>query len=240
MYHRGTEAQELNETRRKVAKALDHWADQLQEFMPVDALVESPRSDDTPENETLRLPSDFSPEVRHRLGLSSLAKIEFALRIRQLHDALEKLRSNLGLKSFLVRQKVRLSSGQGPLLRSESEINRAGRQVQKWKEVYQRAWKALNRLRDNGPMYEMEEELRVLRELKEEDCIMLCEWVEEQRTWQKLGQRAEVAARENVGGRRDLPWFWKIQFDISGDDLGSVDGAVKNWTSDSKNCSLFT
>ena len=158
-----------------------------------------------------------------------------------MHDALEQLRNALGLKSFLVRQKVTLSGGQGLLLRFETEIDCAGRHVQKWREVYPRAWKALNRLWEDGPEYGMESKLRVLRELENEDCIMVSEWMEENRIWRKEGEcaEAEAAARAQKGGRREVPWFWKIQFDIKGDDVNDIKGAVRNWTTNGKNSQQF-
>jgi len=90
----------------------------------------------------------------------------------------------------------------------------------------------------------LESELRVLRELNDEDGIMLLEWMEENWIWRKEGERAEAAAREQGGGRRSVPWFWKIQFDIWGDDIDSIKGAVRNGTTDGRNsrhiCWQFT
>jgi len=219
------------EAQRKVAKALDTWFDNISDFMPAEVLEELPRAETPPEKEILGLPSDFPYSARTRLGLDTLTKTELCLRIGQLHDALGKLRNALGLKSFLVRQKKRLASGQGPLLRSETEISRAGRQVQKWKVVYQRGWEALTRLREGSESFGMEIQLRPLRELRDEDCIMLSEWLDDHRLWRERGEIAEVEAREKGGGRRELPWFWKTQFE-NGEDTGMLLTTVQTWTED--------
>ena len=220
------------EARRKVLRALDAWFESLPEFLPADALQEAPCTDASPEKELLRLPSDFDEEARHRLGLIPLSRIEFQLRCGQLHDALNKLRNALGLKSFLVRCKYHLASGQGALLRSETEIERAGRQVQKWIEVYKRGWCALNALNTDQGVLSKDHPSLQLQELHDTDCIILSEWLDEHRFWREQGEMAEGAAADKGRGRRELPWFWKIQFESPVDEDGEVGDAVKDWAND--------
>ncbi|KIJ52305.1 hypothetical protein M422DRAFT_776014 [Sphaerobolus stellatus SS14] len=166
--------------------------------------------------------------TRERLGLQSLARTEYQLRIGQAHDALQKLRNALGLKSFLIRRKYRLASSQEVLTRSESEIDRAARQVKKWQEVYNRTWNALKELREGSADMGMENAWAQLRGLKDEDCIMLSEWLEEHRFWKEQGEIAEAAAAEKGKGRRELPRFWKIQFKTQ-EDRDVIDETVEEW-----------
>ena len=222
----------LGEARRKIAKALDTWFAMIPEFIPADALQESMGNDLSPERELLRLPSDFNFEARERLGLQDLAKTEYQLRLGQAHDALQKLRSALGLKSFLVRRKYRLASGQGPLLRSNTEIDHASRQVQKWQEVYKRAYTALTNLRQIGKETAMEDAWSCLQELQDTDCIMLSEWMENHKFWKEKGERAEAAAAQKGQGRQELPWFWKFQFKGKKDGSDLIDKTVEDWATD--------
>jgi len=169
------------EARRKVSKSLDTWFDSLPDLLPADALEEAPQNDTSPEKEKLQLPSDFSAEARTRLGLITLARVEYQLRCEQLYDALEKLRGTLGLKSFLIRRKYKLASEQGALLRSETEIDRVGRQVLKWKEVYQRGWRALKELEGSRGELMADDPGKLLLELRDADCVMLSDWLDEHR-----------------------------------------------------------
>jgi hypothetical protein len=45
----------------------------------------------TPEDEKLKLPSAFTSEMRHSLGLTKSAAVEYDLREGQAHDALQSL-----------------------------------------------------------------------------------------------------------------------------------------------------
>jgi hypothetical protein len=232
-----TDAQrvELVESRRKMSKALDAWYSSLADFMPADALQEVLGEDSQPEKELLRLPSDFPQESHPRLGLTELADIERQLRVGQAHDALRKLRTMLGLKSFLVKRKYKTGGGQRALTRSEADIGKAGRQVTKWKEVYQRCWRALERLRGAEAISEHEKAWLQLRELKDGDCVMLSEWIEEHRYWRDQGERKEAAAASKGKGRQELPWIWKLEFELGDAILGGVDGAIEGWTEEGKN-----
>jgi len=222
------------EARRKVARGLETWFAALPDFLPSDALQEAIRSDTTPEKEILRLPSDFSDEARARLGLDTLARIEFELRCGQLYDALAKLRQALGLKSFLVRRKHHTANTQGPLLRSESEVERAGRHVRKWVEVYQRGWNALNILKGSADRWAADSSWKQLQELKESDCVMLSKWMDDHRVWRERGEIAEAVAAEKGQGKIELPWIWKMQFQVNEGDRDELEDVVNKWSTDGK------
>ena len=162
-----------------------------------------------------------------------MGNIEFQLRLGQLHDTLGKLCSALGLKSFLVRRKYQVASGQGALLRSETEIHRAGCQVKKWKEVYSRGWRALNELKADQIDFPDTHPSKQLQELKDSDCVMLSEWLDEHRFWHDQGEMAESAAAEKGKGKRELPWFWRMQFERpEGEEDDGVGEAVQSWAND--------
>ncbi|KIJ45389.1 hypothetical protein M422DRAFT_251162 [Sphaerobolus stellatus SS14] len=194
--------------------------------MPSGALEEMDRSDAYPEEESLRLPSNLAQEDHDRLGLTELAETEYQLRIGVAYDALKNLRSALGLKSFLVRRKRELASGQGVLTRSESAIARAGMQVNKWKEVYRRSRKAMIRLKGSVDSIDPK-----LKNLRDDDCIMLSKWMEQHRYWQSQGERAEAEAVDSGnGGRTELPWIWKMNQPVEGND--SIAQAIQGCTSE--------
>jgi len=224
-----TPRQELDneESRRKLAKALEEWYTRLNDFMPIDSLEEPLESDPSPEKQVLRLPSDYSRDSYERLGLLVLANTEALLRVAQCHDAIKKLRSALGLKSFMIQGKYTSGGGQRSLTRSESDIGKAQKQVDKWKDVYRRAWGALGKLRGEGH----EDSTGMLRRLEDDDLVMLSQWMEDHRYWREEGEAAEARAGQRGEGRRTLPWIWKNEFPIhmSGDTL---DEAVEKWRTD--------
>ncbi|KIJ41813.1 hypothetical protein M422DRAFT_255130 [Sphaerobolus stellatus SS14] len=103
-----------------------------------------------PEKAKLSLPSDFDRENYERLRLITLADTEFLLQQGQANDALKHLRESLGLKSFLVQRNHSAATGQIAKHRSETEIENADRRVQKWAEVYCRAFNAMGKLKPLG------------------------------------------------------------------------------------------
>jgi len=130
-----------------------------------------------------------------------------------------------------VRRKYNLSSGQGALLRSETEIDRASRQVQKWKEVYQRGWRALRNLEADQEDLSVDHPSKQLLALRDEDCIMLSEWLDDHQFWREGGEMAAAAAEAKGGGRKELPWFWKMQFQAP-EMADEVSETVMNWAND--------
>jgi hypothetical protein len=197
--------------------------------MPGDAIDALEGTSTTPEMVILGLPSDFPSESHATLGIGDLAVLERRLRVAQAHDALQKLRTTLGLKSFLVRERY---AGHGYTIstRTTSEIKRAECNVSKWRAIYTNAWNALERLRDGKPIPSKEMLWRKLRPLQNEDCIMLSEWLESQRYWQEQGERqAEIASRQKKGPK-PIPWIWKLEYDLDGKPIEGVEGILKGMT----------
>ncbi|KIJ29007.1 hypothetical protein M422DRAFT_269618 [Sphaerobolus stellatus SS14] len=219
---------DMDESRRKLSKALAEWAKTLKEFMPPEALQTELGVELFPEKEKLRLPSDYPRFSHETLGLLGLADSEYRLRVAQAYDALQKIRAALGLKSFLVRRKHD-SSGQSALLRSEAEIERAQRQVDKWAEVYERAWDAMDSLRDANENGCHDSRLKVLN--RGRDLIMLSKWLDEHRLWRERGEVAEAASAKRGEGHQELSWIWKVEFQM-GTSSDAVDQAVHGWTAE--------
>ncbi|KIJ30996.1 hypothetical protein M422DRAFT_267414 [Sphaerobolus stellatus SS14] len=198
---------ELEESRRKLMKALESWYASLPEFMPPEALQEAQR------------------------GLGLLAETEFMLHTGQANDALKKLREALGLKSFLVRRKYKVAQGQSTLLCSETHIQRAQRQVDKWAEVYRRAWVAMGKLQDPGE--DGNHGRGRLKCLTHDDLVMLSAWMEQHRLWKEKGEVAQASAAKKGEGRKDLPWIWKLEFETSETlDQDIMGRAVDKWTNE--------
>jgi len=203
--------------------------------MPPDALEEISDQEILPEYQCLQLPSDFPRDTYDRLGLTALADTEYILREAQAHDAIKRIRNALGLKSFMVSAKYNSGGGQRMLTRSEAEIHNAQKQVEKWKEVYQRAWKAMGKLQGVG----REDSSGKLQELTNDHLIMLAEWMDEHRYWREQGETAEARAAREGQGRRELPWIWKMEFPVHASQ-DHIDKAVDEWTDEGGSCILNT
>jgi hypothetical protein len=212
-----------------LAKELENWFQTLKDFMPADALGEGPVSQLAPELAILRLPSDYALETHDRLGLTNLADTEYLLRHAQATDALCSIRQALGLKSFMVRAKHNNANGQAQLLRSNSEIERAEKLVSKWKEVYRRSWQAMGKLRGLGK----EDDSGRLKPLLDSDLLMLSDWLDEHRFWQEKGEVAAADAAKKGNGRRDLPWIWKMEFDVTS-PISVIDASIQTMSTEGK------
>ena len=228
---------ELLESKRKISHSLDTWFQSLNDFMPSDVIQEFRLTGGGPENAALGLPSDFPLELHRRLGIEELAIIERQLRVGQVHDALKKLRTALGLKSFLICRNYSPTNDNSSRIytRSQAEIQKATQQVEKWQEVYQHTYEALELLRGKEPIPESETAWLQLKHLRDSDCIMLSEWMEDHHLWQKSGEIQEARAGSRGKGKIELAWFWKLEFKFDGGIGGSeVQDAVDGWTGEGK------
>ncbi|KIJ36148.1 hypothetical protein M422DRAFT_261475 [Sphaerobolus stellatus SS14] len=158
------------------------------------------------EEETLRLPSDLNHGDQEQLGLKELVIIDHQLQICVAYDAMKKLHNTMELKSFF------------------AAIQRAGKQVDKWMEVYWNSQKAM--IQSRGSKEPIEGKLHVLHD---DDCVMLSKWMEQHRYWQTQCQRAEAeAAADSIGGRTELPWIWKMNYPDKINDV--IAEAIKECT----------
>ncbi|KIJ30786.1 hypothetical protein M422DRAFT_267617 [Sphaerobolus stellatus SS14] len=191
---------------RKLSQVIDSWFHKLSDFMLVAAI-----------------------ENHARLGITDHPLIECELRIGQAHDALKKLCTQLGLKSFLVRRKQG-SPGYSVTMQAETEIQIVDRHVRKWRKVYEHAWKALESLRGNQGIPTEHRVWLQIRPLLREDCVMLGDWMADQAYWRKMGERSAVEATQQGYGPKELSWIWKIELDLEGETLEGVKGIVEGWT----------
>jgi hypothetical protein len=150
-----------------------------------------------PEMKVLTLPSSLGPGEIERLGLTSIAKQEAALRRGQINDALEGLRLALGEKSLLFRSEVRNAKSQRTSQRAWGGVKKQDADARRHKRAYDRARKALIRL-DVDRDY-----LSTLKDITSEDMKMAGDVTEENR----IGQRSST-----------LAWFWRLGTDIAMDE----------------------
>ena len=221
-----------NEARKRLASAVEAWYKDAVEFLPQEALEyfsERAQASESAEKLPLGLPSDFTSEEREQLGLVQLAHIERELRIGYAHDTLKKLRTSLGLKSFLVRRK-RGNPGYTMATRAETEIKKAAGYVKKWRALYDRNWKALESLRGTDSIPAQHIFWRQLRKLEKADCIMLSKWMDDHEKWRTLGERREMVAAQIGEGAQELPWIWKTEFNFQDESPDAIQGAVQEWT----------
>ncbi|KIO19228.1 hypothetical protein M407DRAFT_31119 [Tulasnella calospora MUT 4182] len=152
--------------------------------------VDLPRGQ-PPTVQRLYLPSDFSPKEREQFKLKSFAAKEAQIQIAEAHDALRRLRNALGLKALLVDNLKKHVRGYEKVSRAEGSINSAQKGVEREKEAYRRAWKALKSLEvETGP----DKEAGDLQLLLDKDAVPLREF---------------TADRRFIADGTDIPWIWK-------------------------------
>jgi len=156
----------------------------------------------------ITLPSTFTSKQRELLQLQNLALVEVKLRLAQCHDALDKLRKALGVRSFLTRH-ARKQHGTARSTRAQDAVSRAGVIVKRWAKTYRSAFKALGRLNVT------QVELLGLQELKENDLKILGDWLEGE----------QYRYRETK-----LPWIWSLGSKAIFEGENGVFGdAVEKW-----------
>ncbi|KIJ28984.1 hypothetical protein M422DRAFT_269683 [Sphaerobolus stellatus SS14] len=165
----------------------------------------------------LGLPSDYPHADHAALGITDHALIEGELRVGQAHDALKKLCTLLGLKSFIVRRK-RQNPRYTITTCTEEEIQKVEGHVKKWRKVWRK------------PIPEEHRAWWQLRQLRQEDCVMLLEWMADLAYWKAMGERRAAEAREHGSGPRELPWIWKIELDLEGESDEEIEGVVEGLT----------
>lgn len=121
-------------------------------------------------------------------------------------ETLAKLRSALGVRSFLTRHVNKLSRGYVASSHARESYKRAEVTVKQWASVYRRNWDALVRL-DPVP-----EALQGLQPLVPEDLVLLSTWLEEE----KYRNKAAI-----------LPWIWAVFPPI--EHGGDIEQRMKDW-----------
>ena len=150
------------------------------------------------------LPSSFSGQQRKDLGLESLGDIEGRLRVSVAHEILGKLRTMLGMKGLLVRLQQDTREGIKKFTREQTRIGEVTDKVKRLAEAYRKNYKALLALDVKLTKYA---KYGLLRELKDDDLVMLRQWTEVDR---EVPGKAQKAPRPAVGKDRPIPWFWRV------------------------------
>lgn len=156
-----------------------------------------------PISDPITLPSNLPRRVRQSPYLTNLVELEVAIRVGLAHDALQKLRSALGYKSFMRRHTVK-AFGRHDGTRGKQATRRAAIQVDKWKVVYRGFYGALMELVEPG-----DPKLRGLKELGEDDLAVLGDYLE----------RLDAPKVRNRPADRppSLPWIWTLPLLTSAD-----------------------
>ena len=177
----------LSRTRTKFAHDLHAWRKvqlrqypKLRDHIP---LVDSA----TPEEAQLLLPSAFTAELRHSLGLTQLATIEYELREGQAHDALQSLQQVIQEFNYNLLDKKNNVHGIAATLRAELFLCVFTSDKKIAAETYRRARKALLSLG-------LSETDSHWRELRDDEL-----WGKNVSTVRSMGDSK----------RRD-PWFWQV------------------------------
>ncbi|KAH6904731.1 hypothetical protein BKA70DRAFT_1373436 [Coprinopsis sp. MPI-PUGE-AT-0042] len=103
----------------------------------------------TPENVEIPLPSSFPVELPD--SMSAAALCERNLRIAQLNDCLERIRTDIGHKSYLYRSNVRLAEGKKGKTRGYTAVANVDKSMRINIKIYHQARWALQRLDGDHP-----------------------------------------------------------------------------------------
>lgn len=175
--------------RVKLRRELSRWrTSQFQRFPQLrNELLEMDTP--TPETEKLLLPSSFNGPNRHRLGLNSLAQVEYALREGQAHDALQGLRLSIQAYNYNVRFKIDNVRGQSANMRANEFLSSLAAEKVSGADKYRRVRSAL-----------------LMLGLPEDDG-----------TLQPLFNNQLWSKNESLGPRvgetkakKEEPWFWRV------------------------------
>lgn len=171
----------------------------------------------------LRLPSEFLDPDGRNSDLIELRMMEMKLRVGEAFDALKSLRTFLGLKSFLTRQKYNPSAlkGQKNMTRSESHATRAQQQVERFKTTYRRNWARLQDLTQDCPAQDIPKDFNRLQKLRDTDCKTLSEWTEMDRQRKQAGELRTARNDEKDSTSGLLPWIWRLEFESYDPQLNS-------------------
>lgn len=185
--------------------------------------VVRPEAADLPEYQPLFLPSSLQQDDLDSC-VCDLANIEVRLRDGQLHDALDKVRVHLHIKSRLLAFKARNIRHQGPNTRAMSQIDANEGKIIMHAEKYRAARSAKLRLSGPGP-WEREwrllaaSDVRCMRESEPDVTAAGLETLEQQiaRVRGETRGRLTEAPRTLSGeSRRQVSWIWNTADVLSG------------------------
>lgn len=135
----------------------------------------------------IRVPSHFA-DNRDVTNLQKLLDLEADLRIAHGHDWIERVKTQLGVRSFATRH-ARQSHGENKNTRAQAVVRRAELKVNQAAAIYNRNWERLQALQLPT------QRLRGLQPLKASELKILGTWLEDEMYRQ---------------GDSILPWFWSL------------------------------
>lgn len=149
----------------------------------------------------LVLPSTIGQDRCKRGGWKEMLEQEVGLRVAQAGEALEKIRVSLGLKSLLLRSKLRGTKGKKKKTRVWTEVERASAEVLRHVATYRRAKRVVDAvLEPEDPRR------RKLRPITQKDLKVVGTSLEEHRT----ANRSHGKKRKRVEDKGTLAWFWLL------------------------------
>lgn len=191
---------------------LDSFGTKLCAAFP--ALVEvRPQEAAQPEDVAILLPSLFTEDARAEYGLAHLSTQEHQLRISVLYDTIKKIKTALGVRSFLTRHVRTNSRGYGAVTRGQDASKRAEAVVRRCAQCYRRGWQALEAL--GIPTHER----RGLQKLDDQDLMILSQWIEGEQ-YKSHGQT--------------LPWIWMLDLDAGEEGAAEDPSHGEQWITEGK------
>ncbi|TFY78355.1 hypothetical protein EWM64_g5653 [Hericium alpestre] len=179
--HEQESSAKLQESKTTILRMIRHFrADQdiymhgISQLVPADE-DGSTHTTRSPEKIRLFLPSGLSSSAREEYCPSALSSVEAQLRYAAAFDALDNLRQQLWIQTYMSRFKLRQIHGQQPNTRARAVQVSIDQKVNKAAESYCRAREAYRRLVGGGDWE------AVLQELKPEDKHSLGERVLKER-----------------------------------------------------------
>lgn len=229
--------QKIQQLRETIKTSLESHYQQLRSLVPeLEAEVGVNLRPKAATTDPITLPSNLPSRVRGLPYMKRLVDLEVQIRVGLAHDALQKLRSSLGYKSFMRRHTVK-AFGRNEGTRGKQATRRAAIQVEKWKAVYRGFYSALMELVEPG-----DARLRGLKKLEDGDLAVLGDYLE------RLGAPKERNRQPNHPP--SLPWIWTLPLltsapsdtpptlNANGDEVPTEDleKAIEDWNWEGKPC----
>lgn len=173
----------LNNGRQDLRKAIDQWRIRCNQLFP--RLPPHPPADH-PEDEVLELPSSYSTGFFQQFGITSLAQIEYDIRLGDAYDAIDDIRTSIHIYNASTHEKRTQIFGQRPITRALTILNSLKNDTRACAKRYGASYTALLAL---GLPEDSE-----LKPIKDHDL------------W---GKDMTLTAKQGDSKRKE-PWYWVI------------------------------
>ena len=187
---------ELARMKEKIVQKIDKLMSSAEQLFPAIDFDELDYLEPVDSGSPLPLPS----QVKGNLPpvLQQAAAVELQLRIGEVNDALQGIRTQIGYKSYIFRKQIRAYKGKKRRTRGYDNIQRSNEELNIQRNLYDNALKALKNL---GAGQEI---LSKYKAIKKDDL-----------------RTVTAIAEPNASGqsRSTLAWFWSL--DVAGDSDGN-------------------